>query len=245
MSDTQRAEFQPVAFDDALKLFREAEKTVASTLLWTKDDTPEIKVNFTIFNEVEKTFLCWVPTGFDVEAFSEKHATAGNGGLDCFFSVSLTGANIFFKANFKGYNETSLIFSLPEKVFKVQRRQNMRFPIPDGYLIKVEFVDPLYSSEKQTRKIYDISATGMSFVVDSMEDVIYQVGLAIKAMTFTVKNRSITVDGEVRHSAALPPSSRMKGIKVGVEFKGIRPGDSQHIAVYVFDEGRKYFSKFF
>jgi hypothetical protein len=39
-------------------------------------------------------------------------------------------------------------------------------------------------------------------------------------------------------------NGRSPGHKVGIQFEGLLPGESQHIASFIFEESRKYYSKY-
>ncbi len=243
MSDQQKAEFQPIEGAESIRLITEGANTLSSTIMWIKEQDDQLSTHLHRVSQVEEAFFCWLPKEFDQEKF-KKHL-AERKSSECLFSVSLPTANIFFRAYFIDFEENSMKFQLPEKVFKVQRRQNQRFQIPEGYLLKVQFADPLKLGQKLTRKIYDLSASGVAFIIESGDEPIYLKDLILYEFTFTVKTRTITVEAEVKHVSHLPESSKIRGSKVGVQFRNIKAADAQHLALYVFDESRRYFSKFF
>ena len=246
MSDQQKAEFQPVEPPESLRLLHEGAKTVSSAMMWTKDQEDQLSTHLSMVSETEQSLLCWLPTDFDAEAFSQKIVLRGS--PEVFFSVSLPSANIFFKTKFLSFDRNSLTFALPEKIFKVQRRQNLRFTIPDGRIIKVQFSDPTGTDQKVIRKIHDLSAGGLAFLVEMSDEALYPKGLRIPDLSFTVNSRAIQAEAEVRHTSEAPllsKASRARGIKVGVQFFNLKASDFQHIATFVFDENRRYFSKFF
>ena len=249
MSENDQAprEFQPVDDpNEALKLVREGAKTLSSAMIWTKNQEHVINTHMAVYSDAAKCFYCWIPKDFDAKQFmshmSETRKKTGE--EECFFSVSLLRANIFFKAKFLGLDSAGLQFKIPSKVYKVQRRKDLRFPVPDGLIIRVEFDDPLDPGNRLTKKIIDISASGLAFLVSEEEAPVYPQGLTLKNVSFTIRNRKITVNAEIRHSRKLRPEGRLKGNAIGILFKEIRPGDSQHVAGFVFEESRKYFSRF-
>ena len=196
----------------------------------------------THFSDSEKSFYAWIPKNFDPSRFMEEFVAKGM--TECFFSVSLSRANIFFKAPFKGYDDGGLRFDLPEKVFKVQRRKDMRFPIQDGHVLRIQIPDPLIPENMLSKKVHDISASGLAFLVPEEEVPLFQIGTLLKGVTFSIQSRKITVDAEVRHLREMPKNSVKSGFKVGIQFKNILPPDSHCIASYVFEESRKFFTKF-
>lgn len=220
----------------------EGARTFASVMIWTKNQEHVIHTQLTRFTKAEKYVYALAPKGFDASAFMDELAKSDS--KDCYFSVSLTRANVFFKTTLIGMDKSVLHFKMPEKVFKVQRRSDLRYKIPDGWILKADFTDPLFPENKVSKKVYDISAGGCSFLVPESEKVAFQPDLILKDFTFTIRMKTIVVDAEVRH-AETPKDERMDGVvKVGIKFKNLRPGDAQHIASYVFDESRKYYARF-
>lgn len=215
-------------------------------MVWTKNQEHVINTHLSVYSEAGNCFYCWVPKGFDPKKFMHELAEikSKGGDTECFFSISLQRANVFFKTRFLGFDHAGLQFKIPDKVFKVQRRRDLRFPIPDGLSLKVEFDDPLSPDVRSTRKVIDLSASGMAFQVNEDEIPMYPSGFTLQNLSFSVRSKKITVAAEIRHTRKLGSDSRLKGAMVGILFKDIRPGDSQHIAGYVFEESRKYFSRF-
>ena len=215
-------------------------------MIWTNNQEFVINTHMAVYSDAAKCFYCWMPKDLDQKKFLAHMAEMrkSTGESDCFFSVSLLRANIFFRTRFLGIDHAGLQFALPTKVFKVQRRKDLRFPVPDGLIIRVEFADPIAPETRMTKKVLDISASGLAFLIEDSETPLYPAGLTLKELSFTVRNKKITVSAEVRHVRKLRSEERFKGHAVGVLFKDIRPGESQHVAGFVFEESRKYFSRF-
>lgn len=211
-------------------------------MIWTKNQERVINSHVSVYSDSGKCFYCWAPKEFDPRQFSDELKESGE--TDCYFSISLMRANIFFKAKYLGFDHAGLQFGLPEKVFKVQRRKDLRFPIPDGHVLKIDFSDPLSPDKLINKKCVDLSASGMAFLIEEEEVPLYPVGLMLENMTFTVRNRQISTAAEIRNTRPTRAEARKKGIVVGVVFKNLKAADNQHIAAYVFEESRKYFSKF-
>ena len=211
-------------------------------MIWTKDQKKVIFSHLSLFSEAEKVLYAWIPKDIDPHQFMDELAQAGT--KDCFFSVSLMTANIFFKARFIGSDAGGFRFEIPEKIFKVQRRKDVRFAIPPGHVVRVEFDDPLFPEKRYSKKIIDLSAGGLAFIADPSEDLVFQAGMILKNITFSVKNKTFKVEAEVRHKRLLPDNSSTKGLKVGLQFKDLRAGENQLIAQYIFEESRKFYARF-
>lgn len=228
---------------EALSTLKQGAKFFSNAMFWTKGQEAVYHSHLSLFSEVDRVFYVSVPAK-DFESQSFKDALSKQKSYDLYFSVSLTHANIFFRARYIGYDAGGLKFELPEKIFKVQRRKDVRFTIRDGHLLKIKFKDPIFPETEVEKKAFDISAGGLSIIVSPEEEVLFQPGLTLKGLRFTIQNRSIECEGEVRHSLPLPKSNRPPGVKVGILFRSIRAGDAQHIATYIFEESRKYYSRF-
>lgn len=211
-------------------------------MIWTRDQVHVIHTHLTVFSESEKTFYTWCPK--DINPASLLDDLARRNERHCFFSVSLSRANIFFKAEILGYDAGGLRFRFPDKVFKVQRRKDLRLSVPDGHIIKISFQDPLFPESNMVKKALDISAGGAAILVTEGESPVFVPGLILKNMSFQILERKIECEAEVRYSSVLPVNGRHKGCKVGVQFQKMRAADTQAIASYVFEESRKYFTRF-
>lgn len=225
-----------------MQLLKEGFRTVASAMIWTKEQKRVVTTQLSVFHEMDKQFYAAIPAEVDPDWFLDQ--LRGMKSNDCFFSVSLSRANIFFKAPCLGHDDGGFKFGAPAAIYKVQRRKDMRLMIPFGRVVRVEIPDPVYVNQKLSKKIFDISAGGLSFVVEDSEVALFQAGSIVQGMVFSIGSRRITVDAEVRHIKAQPGDSSNPGFKVGVLFTRIGGGDANWIAAYVFEESRKILSKF-
>lgn len=223
-------------------MLSEGARTFSPAMIWTKDQGQIIHTHITYYSLAEKRLYLWKPKEFEPRDFMDHLAEIKDPG--CFFSVSLSRANIFFKARYLGAEKSALQFNIPEKIFKVQRRKEIRFTIRQDYVLKFDFEDPLFPETRIGKKVLDVSAGGLSFLIPKDEKVVFQSGLVLRNLTFQINRRTITVDAEIRHCSVYRVRAEKEMIKVGLQFKNIRPGDAQHIATYVFEESRKLYSRF-
>ena len=168
-------EFEPINDpEEAKKLLREGAKSFASAMIWTKDQKQIVKTSMSLYSEAARALRAAIPAEFDVKGFKAELSQSGS--ADCFFSVSLSGANIFFKSRMNSVDETGFQFDIPEQVFKVQRRGDVRLSIPGDYALKVDFQDPQFHDKVMTKKVLDISAGGLSFLITTEEQSIFHDG---------------------------------------------------------------------
>lgn len=227
--------------EDARKFLKEAVRTIASTMVWSKEQKHVITTDIRAFDEQGKMLTVWVPTGTDPAAFVAQLQALGS--MDCYFSLSLTRANVFFKSRCLGHDANGFRFALPEKVFKVQRRKDTRLMIPYTHTVRAEMPDPLFPNQRLSRKVFDVSTGGISLIVTDAEGAMFQAGLQLKGITFSIRSRLIKVDGEVKHLRPQPTGSTAPGVKVGIQFTRVDAGDAAWIGAYIFEETRKYVSK--
>jgi hypothetical protein len=242
-SSERPRDFIPVDSEaEARSLLREGAKTLASAMLWTKDQTHVLQTHVSHYSESDQHLCFWIPKETDPKQLVSGLAELGE--KECFFSISLPRANIFFKASFLGLEKAGFMFKLPSRIFKVQRRKDLRFAVPDGHILKATFQDPLQSSDSLTRKVHDISAGGVSLVISEEDRPLFPAGTVLKEFFFIINGRRIACEGEVRHVKRVTADSRNPGLRAGVMFKRLRAADEQWIASYVFEESRKYYSRF-
>lgn len=237
-------DFEPVeSAAEADKMILEASKTLASTFVWTQEPSKvTVTTHIHLVDAERRTFTLLLPKDFDPKNLI--NALAESATPECLFSISLTRANIFFKAKFKNHDSIGMHFNYPESVFKVQRRKDMRLTVPDGHVMRVEFPSP-ENGKMLSKKLLDLSASGLAFVADEGEQELFAAGKTLTKLSILVQSRKIEIpEAEIRHSRSLSKDNRMPGYKVGILFKNIKAGDSQVIAQYVFEESRRYFARF-
>lgn len=237
-------DFVPVESpSEALNLLRMGVKHAASAILWTANQEKTLKTHVSALTNQNQRIHVWQPNDLDMRGLHEEILEKGL--LDWYFSVSLPAANIFFKARYEGFDAAGIKFQAPPKIYKVQRRKDFRYTIPEGYVLKVDFDDPLMPGTRMTQKALDLSAGGLSLVVRPDEAPLFQQGSFVRGIRFKLHTKEITCDAIIRHVRDLPPDSRKQGTKVGLQFTKLAPADAQTIATYVFEETRKYVSKLF
>ncbi len=234
------SELKPI--DDTQEILRymmESSKVLASIILWTRGQTDVIHTHMALLSQIDHVFYAHIPKDFDLNPFNEEMAKL-NG--ECIMNISLPTAQIFFKTVFVEITSTGLKFRIPNPVYKIQRRKNARFRIPDAYVLRIEYQDPLFPEVTLSKKTIDISAGGLAFATPEVDKAIYPEGIELKNLKFTLHRKLIQVDAEIRHVNVLHDPKH--NIKVGVAFKSLPPGDQDLIASYVLGESTKYFGKF-
>ncbi len=222
------------------RYFTECIKHFSSANIWEKDQSEVIHTHLTLLSKSEQIFYAWIPKDFNLKQFIIRLQANHH---ECIFNVSLPYAQIFFKTSFAGHDSAGLRFHIPQTVYKIQRRKNARFKIPDQYVLKVEFKDPLFPEISQKKKVIDISAGGLAFLTAGKDLTVYQPGMLISELTLKIYQKRIISAAEVRHAKFLPNQPDDKNVKVGVLYVGLKSTDENLIASYVMDETSKHFAK--
>jgi hypothetical protein len=221
---------------------QEGVRTFASTILWTKNQETVINTYLTSLDPDHGEIFVWLPKEVDPVMFRTALLKSGN--LDIYFSVSISRANLFFKAELLGFEPGAFRFKFPREVYKVQRRKDFRLPVPDGYTVYVDLPDPTLKGVRYKRKILDISAGGIAVLGTLEEEAVYAVGQKLENVKFKLRTRDITIHCEVRYVKSYSITGKNLGVKIGLQFINLKNSEAQFIAAYVFEESRKYLTKF-
>jgi c-di-GMP-binding flagellar brake protein YcgR len=119
-------------------------------------------------------------------------------------------------------------------MFKVLRRNDLRFEIPDSFKIKVTFTDPAANSLTMTKNLIDVSRTGIGILVNTQEAGLLSKGLILENIEFSIQGYKIKCRAEVKH---------VSQHKVGLCFKDIDPAHSRFLGEYATKESRTLFQQ--
>ena len=152
--------------------------------------------------------------------------------------------SVTFAVEFHGTNERDLLFALPRKAFRVQRRKDERFVIPGGYTVEVHVPNPINRSSTLTYKVFDISSSGLSFIVSPSEARGFAPEAPLTACVLVLRGKEIAFKARVRNHAPLKrtkASDPVSRVKVGVSFEFIDPEGGSIIDDYLLENLIQYF----
>lgn len=237
MSEPRR-EFVPVKDPkEAAKLLNEGAKMHASAILWTSDQTHHIQTQIISADVTKGVFTAWLPDETDIQDLNDFLSEEKPGA--CYVSLSLAGANVFFKALVISVEPGVLKARWPEHVFKVQRRADFRFTVPSGQVLKLKFKDPTDPANELERRIVDLSAGGLSYRTEPEDEGKFFRKQPLTGLEFVVGEIQIKVDAVVSNVVDGPAA------RVGVSFKDLTLGTQSQLSSYLFSETRKIFSRYF
>lgn len=91
-----------------------------------------------------------------------------------------------------------IMISLPKELYHLQRRQNYRVPIPDGYPAHFNIIQVNATPQKIIGALADLSSQGCK-VVYRMESPLMKIGDAVMGLLSIEKRPSLELNGIVRH----------------------------------------------
>lgn len=107
-----------------------------------------------------------------------------------------------------------LRFRLPPEIMRVRNRWRRRVPAPQG--ARVRFLHPLWPERIVSRPLRDLSYTGLGFVTEAAEDLVYP-GMQIPLIEIVHGDEPpIRVSGEVRAISTRPDRERVCGLQLDV-----------------------------
>lgn len=157
------------------------------------------------------------------------------------FSLHLPTDVIFFKGELRKGDSTYFNARIKDALYKVQRREALRLPVPGARTVLIEpSIGVGYSAELQ-----NISEGGIGVVFRNKEE--FESASALKSpitLTFTAFGLAIVVQAAVRHGAEVSSTMTKKTYRLGFSFVGIEPKLLVQISQLVFEESAKYLGRF-
>jgi c-di-GMP-binding flagellar brake protein YcgR len=227
-----------------IKYFDESAKTKADVLVWTKKNNIIAKCHIISLSQSEKMIYISKTNADDPLKFCEDLYEAGD---RCFLNVRMERATLFFTTKFESKSFPQLKFKLPEKLFKVQRRQKPRFKVLQGYILRLTFKHPSDLTLEIKKTVFDVSSGGLSFLIDVKDSPDFKIGQVLLNLTFSIRGREFNLSGKIVYCKPFYETSRVQRApqsKIGLQFSDIQEMDAAFIEDYVIEENRKYFSRF-
>ncbi|MBI2711672.1 MAG: PilZ domain-containing protein [Bdellovibrio sp.] len=215
----------------------ECAKLQTSGTLWTKEQDVVGQTRALQMAAAQRILILSTPPQVDLDKL--KAAVQNN--TDFFVNLAHPTANLFFRSPMRAADSRQLIFSVPEKLFRVQRRQSFRLAMKGNYSLTVDFQSPTDTAQKTTKRVLDLSDTGMAFLISNSEEAIFQKGLILKNFHFILNKQNLTMEAEVRYSKPMGREAKDFS-KVGVKFVSISQEDAWFVASYVLAENRRLVS---
>lgn len=217
--------------DAALLTLKRMATGLSDVVIWTKGQQTVLRTKLSGYTEDKGLIRAIIPRG--MERHEVVAALKGLRDQEIFFCVISTRGNIFFRTKYDSFNQEQMRFSRPEEVFKVQRRKHLRMRVHDN--VQLSYLEP-NSNEGVSNRILDISAGGAAILVPLDHGEHYTIGCELKLLSFRMRDTEVTASAVVRYLVELPKTSRIRGIKCGVEFTEISEASIQVIMSYILEK---------
>lgn len=235
--------FKALSVEDTKKALAEATAFLASTSFWRKGEEPKLKTTLCEQDLQERTFSVRPPQKTGPEEL-KSYLFKDQESQEFHFSTSVPRVLFFYKAKLLNYSSQKLTFRTPEIIYKVQRREHLRLPGSLTSTLWVEFEHPLPSGKRFLKRLIDISAGGLSFLVSEQEATAFSPHLILPEMKIFNGHEHLMAIAQVIHLETLPKSNSEEAIRIGVSFTKISNQHKQLIQAFVLKETSKFFSRF-
>lgn len=215
----------------------ECAKLLTTGNVWTKEQDIVFQSHCTLMSPIQRALSFWIPKQLDLEKLKSVLKTQP----DFFINLAHPGASLFFKTKIRSLDSANLIFEVPEKLYRVQRRHSFRLPMRGVYSLTVDFENPQQPNQMLTKRVFDLSDLGMAFLIYTQDEPQFAKGTILRKFSFVLSKQTVTMEAEVRYTKPLGKESRDLS-KVGVKFKSVSQEDSWLIASYVLAENRRFVS---
>lgn len=156
------------------------------------------------------------------------------------FSLHLPTDVIFFKGELRKGDSTYFNARIKDALYKVQRREALRLPVPGARTVLMEpAVGAGYSAELQN---ISEGGIGVVFRVKSEFEAVAAVKDPVK-LTFTAFGLAVTAVAAVRHGSEVGTTLAKKSYRLGFSFTEIDPKLQTQISQLVFEESAKYLGR--
>ncbi len=157
------------------------------------------------------------------------------------FSLHLPTDVIFFKGELRKGDPTYFNARIKEPIFKVQRRESLRLPVPGKPTVLIVYPGSVgYSAE-----VINVSEGGIG--VHFREKTDFEVLAALKVpvtLTFTVFGISVSAAAEIRHGSEVGSTPVKKSYRLGFFFTEMDAKLRTQLSQLVFEESAKYLGRF-
>jgi c-di-GMP-binding flagellar brake protein YcgR len=197
----------------------------------------ELKFETTIKSvDAKKLFL-------EMEFTEESFAQLGTAGLEAIdrpqgpvrFSYSVNEASFFVQTKFQFRQANRIVLKAEMPMFKLQRRESLRIKVLESHKAALKLAG------KTVTPLFDISAGGLSFVVNLMDQKDYKKGQMFPNATLTFLGKEIKVNLEVKN--ILAHSKDGLKWKIGLRFRELPASVEQVIAREAYLHSHKIWSR--
>lgn len=225
-----------------------ARHSIAVTL-WFKRQSLRFDARIKVVLPGSKAIHLELPPEVSESQFNDTLVAQGSNEILGSFCVDTV--NFFFSSTASPKREDDLLtIKIPPTVFKLQRRADMRIPFTRAHAPKLTFFDPsktydpnvpVLNTDILAYRITDISVGGLGFAARVEDAGKLMPGAILKSMQFKFKGTDLLTEGTIRHTIEAVNDQGVPILKVGVQFRELKPEYGQAIYNFVLEESRKVF----
>lgn len=158
-------------------------------------------------------------------------------------NFSLRRCRVFFRSERFEIKEKEISIHVPDVVYEVQRRAQLRLKIDPDKKLFVQITQTAFAGPANGYQIYDISSGGVCLLVDGTQLDLWKTGKSqIQQMRFDIAERQIEIQQlRLVHSRPVPGQSNT--FFVSFEFKAISNRDRCFINMFVYRESTEYVAR--
>jgi len=178
---------------------------------------------------------------------SARADAAGLANRECMLLIYLQGRSIVGINALPSEIRGDLVsFPTPARLFKIQRRKDVRFQIPAAYEFTVELDSPDGTVRKRSsrvrKRIVDLSESGLSFfILSPREAALFRRGMFLHRCVIRLQSRRIETSLKIRNHLPFDRGKAGAGHKIGTEFEDILPEDRDYVAQFVYSHAAHLF----
>lgn len=233
--------FEPVESSaEAHRIIQDCARGTALSQLFTRKQKLVLTCRFVRINEQEREVGFRPDHTTEMKGFMEELASTKTS--DCFANLVNDRVKVFFKSKIRGYRNGILFLEFPTDLFRVQRRQFLRYKIPLGHTLRVDISMPLSPDKVLHNKVLDISAGGLAFHVKANQKDDFISGMVIPGLRFTVNRRAIWCKAAIRHARPATVDGE-EVLVIGALFQDLREEDREWISQYVREQTKHLLAK--
>jgi len=150
---------------------------------------------------------------------------------------------VLFQSSIKAVDDNGdIVISIPEMIAQIDRRKHLRLLVENDIRSSISFDKKSHGQreniQKFSKKCFDISAGGLSFIVSKTESKYFEVGDKIVGIDLSIGERSTRIQGTIVNILEIEPDENnglhYKVQKVCIRYNEPTPIQQKVINEYVF-----------
>ena len=229
--------FEPLDAKLYVEVLENAVFTKSKTHIWTDGRKHQLVSRISKVASTNAVTIVTVPKEKKFDYVLNSYAIE-----EVYMSVQLPNDLIYFKARVRQTDEVSFSFRLDGLIYKVQRRQAIRIPVPSDIAGPVE-LKVSGRATPITGSVLNISVGGVGVITKELTlEKDFEIGKLVE-VSFKFGSLPVRATGNLRYLQPIQGALIGKRLKVGVQFNEIHTKTVDEIHTYVMSESTKYLGR--